>query len=153
MADEKACPFCAETIKAAAIVCKHCGRNVDAAPQRVAESIQARAAPKPSRWPIFVIGGVGALVAIVLFAGHEPAEGSATGARGICEKFISSTLRDPASAEWVNSHRWPTSRDGIGWIVDVEFRARNGFGGMNSERRTCKVMHTGGGNWHLVDLK
>lgn len=27
-ADEKACPFCAETIKAAAIVCKHCGRDI-----------------------------------------------------------------------------------------------------------------------------
>lgn len=26
--DEKACPFCAETIKAAAIVCKHCGRDL-----------------------------------------------------------------------------------------------------------------------------
>lgn len=27
-ADEKACQFCAETIKAAAIVCKHCGRDL-----------------------------------------------------------------------------------------------------------------------------
>jgi hypothetical protein len=25
--DEKACPYCAETIKAAAVVCKHCGRD------------------------------------------------------------------------------------------------------------------------------
>lgn len=28
--DTKACPFCAETIKAAAVVCKHCGRDVPA---------------------------------------------------------------------------------------------------------------------------
>lgn len=28
--DDKACPFCAETIKAAAVVCKHCGRDLPA---------------------------------------------------------------------------------------------------------------------------
>lgn len=28
--DEKVCPFCAETIKAAAVVCKHCGRDINA---------------------------------------------------------------------------------------------------------------------------
>lgn len=28
--DEKTCPFCAETIKAAAVVCKHCGRDLPA---------------------------------------------------------------------------------------------------------------------------
>jgi hypothetical protein len=27
-ADEKTCPFCAETIKAAAVVCKHCGKDL-----------------------------------------------------------------------------------------------------------------------------
>lgn len=29
--DEKTCPFCAETIKAAAVVCKHCGRDLPTA--------------------------------------------------------------------------------------------------------------------------
>lgn len=38
-ADEKACPFCAETIKAAAKVCKHCGRDLN--PQKLPKSIAA----------------------------------------------------------------------------------------------------------------
>lgn len=29
--DDRACPFCAETIKAAAIKCKHCGSDLSAA--------------------------------------------------------------------------------------------------------------------------
>ncbi len=28
MPDEKTCPYCAETVKAAAIVCKHCGKDI-----------------------------------------------------------------------------------------------------------------------------
>lgn len=150
MSDEKACPFCAEPIKAAAIICKHCGRNVDSA-SRAAPSPPAPA--KTARWPFVVLGLGIAFVVLLVVAGHEPAEGSASGARGICEKFVASNLRDPNSVEWVSSHRWPTEKDGVGWIVDVEYRARNGFGGLNHERRICKVMHTGGGNWRLVDLR
>lgn len=41
-ADEKACPFCAETIKAAAKVCKHCGRDLEEQP---AQNIQPPALP------------------------------------------------------------------------------------------------------------
>lgn len=33
-AAEKACPYCAETIKAAAVVCKHCGRELQPPPVR-----------------------------------------------------------------------------------------------------------------------
>lgn len=32
-ADTKACPFCAETVKRAAIVCKHCGKDLQVAPK------------------------------------------------------------------------------------------------------------------------
>lgn len=33
--DSKICPFCAETIKRAAVVCKHCGRDLPAEQEAV----------------------------------------------------------------------------------------------------------------------
>ena len=35
--EERKCPFCAEMIKAEAIVCKHCGRDVEPLPDRPKE--------------------------------------------------------------------------------------------------------------------
>lgn len=36
--DQRACPFCAETIKAAAVVCRHCGRDVQPVAAEVTEA-------------------------------------------------------------------------------------------------------------------
>ncbi len=41
----KTCPYCAEEVQDAAIVCKHCGREL--APHEVAELSQSMSAPKP----------------------------------------------------------------------------------------------------------
>lgn len=56
----KACPFCAEDIQDAAIVCKHCGREVDGAlePQK----------DKSSAPSVLVVVGVAIMVLIVVLA-------------------------------------------------------------------------------------
>ena len=50
-ADERACPFCAETIKSAAIVCKHCKRDLPAAESKAAPQKVTAASAKSDAVP------------------------------------------------------------------------------------------------------
>lgn len=47
----KACPFCAEEIQEAAIVCRHCGRDLTAGASMTTAAAQP---PKKRRWPWIV---------------------------------------------------------------------------------------------------
>ncbi len=55
----KACPFCAEEIQDAAVVCKHCGRDLVAHPP---------AMKRRRRWPFVVVGGLALVAGLAYFS-------------------------------------------------------------------------------------
>jgi hypothetical protein len=58
--DEKACPFCAETIKAAALKCKHCG-------EAIKDTSATRPVEKPEDQSAFLLPGICIVAGAVLF--------------------------------------------------------------------------------------
>jgi hypothetical protein len=67
----KTCPFCAEDIQDAAIVCKHCGRDLaQTAPGVQPSPADQNRKSRERKW--IVLGIVGAFVVIVLFSMASP---------------------------------------------------------------------------------
>lgn len=66
MAATKACPFCDEEIKAAAVKCKHCGSMLDGTEQSVATTTPSPAAAPPPGAEKAAQGLVGGLVAMAV---------------------------------------------------------------------------------------
>lgn len=61
-ADEKACPDCAETIKAAALVCKHCGARFNGGDANNSAGDKASSLANDRTNPLLIFGGIGALI-------------------------------------------------------------------------------------------
>lgn len=129
-ADEKTCPRCAETIKAAAVVCRYCGHefgNVDALKtSRVASVSPPPVAPKeqdPKRANIFGrVAGIGCLgllglAAIGAIVGQTNVQNAASNVEGNSPtEDESATLNSAATSDGST----PLANEQSDWSYDTE---------------------------------
>lgn len=96
--DTKTCPFCAETIKAAAVVCKHCGRDL-IEQNRPPVPMEAAPAKRSTNWMTIALIVLVAIPALVV--GSIYIRNKAIGPQGWLkddtEKLLRARMRDPES--------------------------------------------------------
>ncbi|MEG3084806.1 zinc ribbon domain-containing protein [Sphingomonas sp. PB2P12] len=131
--DETTCPQCAETIKAAAKVCKHCGYRVDSASTPTDPTFSVQQPTEPLHTPMqfkpwYAVAGVAALIAVVggavgmanLMGEQMRLDSPTVEATGIA--YIKNSLVDPDSAQFTELY----SND---HCVTGKVNAKNSFGG------------------------
>jgi hypothetical protein len=127
MTDEMTCPDCAETIKAEAKVCKHCGYRFDTHSQSAATTY---AELQPGKLPMgWMIGGgvaiaaaCAGLIAFNLNLIDQGFRADNPELEEVAKTYLEQRLSDPGSAQY----------DGIfsnSNCVTGKINARNGFGG------------------------
>jgi len=134
----KTCPFCAEEIQDAAIVCKHCGRDLTPPPPQLAATTTD--AKKPTRrWPVFLVIGAIVFGLFYLWA-DSPASISEDAARRAIDGLERDRVLTDRQCNPVKGNFSP-----MAWRQLTEHERENLMGAM---ARLCM----GHGDWLNVDL-
>lgn len=151
-ADERACPACAETIKKAASLCKHCGHRFKSViPDEAPPAFDAEREGKNFKTALAL--GIIGLISLVAYctpdkADNDPVGSAKAGATakespfadestqmawiGKSQEGIKSRLRDPDSAEFRDSRFYS---GGPAPVICGEVNSKNGFGGYGGFQR------------------
>lgn len=152
---EKTCPRCAEKVKTAAKVCKHCGHEFSA--QEIKKAKDSEAVAGFGCGLLLIVGAIFALstcgesdeeeAARLKQEAVEEAENREKGfhclsawdgSHSALVDAVKSSLRDPGSFEHYETRITPENVEGV-HILSMEYGARNGFGGMNRETMMAEV--------------
>ena len=159
-AGNKICPFCAEEIKADAIICKHCGTNLKTGnqPQTVVKK------KKDNGCVILLLVG---FIALVIYFIVSPKDSNSKNSSAdemnfkayvVAEGRVQDQLKTPSKAEFPASSKAQINSqpDNI-WIVSSYVDSQNSFGAMIRSYWTITLKYIGNDpdryeNWKTIKL-